>query len=375
MVSAKQVAHLIAKIRDPEKPFIVLVSGASGSGKTTEARKILSELDKLGTPLLRYQGQPFLVEMDMFYRDESKDQSDVLGGNYDHPAEIDVTGIEEFLDLVMEGREASVPVYDFSTGRRKGRKGPIIPDRNPVILVEGIYSMGLLSHRSNLNVFVEARSKMELLARRLIRDVERVGTDISKIVGYTLTAMAMWNIYGETQKKFADIILRSSYSVVEEKGEPSYQIKIPQDVFMEILPSTAKDLFGSKPIRVEDIVIGDEEERMRGRLYFDSILPSRFELSYRNLYPNELPYTKSLRIELPTEAYSAFVKLSQVMGYRPTVFFREIHFLNGDGVLFKWYPDRRIVEIETPLQEKISYYVERFRGNIRLQSYYRGAGF
>jgi len=373
--SAEQVARLISRIRDPERPFIVLLAGASGSGKTTEAKKIAVELDRLNVPLLRYEGKPFLVEMDMFYRNESADQAEALGANYDHPAEIDVSEVESFLDAVIEGKEAYVPVYDFTTGRRKGRKGPILSENNPVILIEGIYAIGLLSHRSDLNIFVEARSKMELLARRLIRDVERVKSDIERIVGITLTAMAMWNIYGEGQRRLADVILRSTYSVVEEKGRPSYQIKIPQNFFEEVMPRTARDLFASPPVRVEDIVIGDEEERMRGRLYFDSIIPSRFELSYRSLYPSELPYTKSLKIELSTKTYSAFVKLSQVMGYKPTVFFRVIHFLKDGDSLFKWYPDRKIVEIETTSADSVTNYVKRFRGHIRLQSYYQGPGF
>ena len=375
LTSSSQVARLISRIRSPERPFIVVLAGPSGSGKTTEARRILQELHSLGVPIPTFKGKPFLVEMDMFYREESKSIADALGENYDHPAEIDVEEVEDFLDSLIEGKEAYYPVYDFKTGRRKGREGPVTAKANPVIVVEGIYAIGLLSHRSNLNVFVDTRSRMELLARRLIRDISRTERSMTDIVNITLTAMAMWNVYGESQRKLADVILKSSYSIVEEKGQPSFQIKIPASVFEELLPITARKLFSQDPVRVEDVVIGEEDEQMRGRLYFDRIVPSRFELSYRSLYPSDLPYTKSLKIDLPRETYSAFIKLSQIMGYKPRVFFREIRFLKENSDTFKWYRERNIVEIETPEQRKMEAFVHRFRGHIRLQSYYRTTKF
>ncbi|NPA87037.1 MAG: hypothetical protein GXO00_03445 [Candidatus Diapherotrites archaeon] len=370
MESAGQLAGFIEKVKDPEEPYIVLLAGASSSGKSTEARRLVNELDRRGLPLVRLEGKPYAIPMDMFYREESKEQSELLGTNFDHPVELDVPLLESVLDALVEGQEVYIPLYDFKSASRKGKMGPLVPDENPVIVVEGLYSIGLLMHRSSLNVFVETRSRLELFARRILRDVERHGKEMERVVNLTLTAMSMWNIYGESQRHFADIVLRSTYSIIEDRGTPSYQMKVPESVFEEKMPSTARSLFESPAERVEDLIVGEGDERMRGRLFFDGVLPSRFEISYIALYPDDLPFMKSLKVELPSQIYTAFVKVAQIMGYRPRVIYREIHFLSKGDTLFKWYPEKGMVEIESSSEKTIENFVKRFRGFIRLQSYY-----
>ncbi len=371
MDSPSQVASFIAEVKDPSSPYIVAVAGASASGKSTVSRKIVEELERRGLPVVRDpSGRAAVIEMDMFYREDNKEISEVLGGNFDHPMEIDVRELERVLDSLVEGKETEVPVYDFKTSRRTGYTGPLTPDESPVIVVEGLYAVGLLSRRADLTIFVEADSRMELFARRLLRDVTRSGQRMEEIMKFVSTALAMWNVYGESQRQYSDVILRSHYSILEDRGKPSYQVKVSESIFAEKLPSTWNKLRSGQVVRAEDLVVGGVDEMMRGRLIFEGGRPASFEVSYRKLVPSGLPYIRSLRIELSPSTYTAFVTLSQIMGYTPRVFYREIVVHSQDGVNFKWYPERETVEIESDRVDKIKGVIKKFRGHIRLRSYY-----
>ena len=369
--SVEQLARFIARARFKDKPYVVALAGASASGKSTLAKRLMNSLDSLHVPLVRMDGRPVAVEADMFYRDETGSISKALGGNFDHPMELDVSELESVIFSLIEGNETYVPVYDFKTSRRKGRLGPLLPDENAVIVIEGLFAIGLLENVSHLNVFVETKSRMELFTRRLVRDVARTGRDLSSIVKDVATALSMWNVYGEGQKQSADIIYRSTYSILEDKGRPSYQVKVSSEVFRERFPVTWKELSFSTPMNVEDIVIGGVEEQMRGRLFLEDIVPSRFEVSYRALIPSDLPFTRSLRLSLPSSAYTAFIILSQIMGYHPRVFHRRIHIVKRGAELIKWYPDRELVEYDTPNKEDAMKFIDKVGGGVRLHSYYK----
>ena len=375
MDKIEQLAKLILKIRSPDRPFVVLIAGASASGKSTVSERLVNLLDRVGAPLPRIGGHPTVLSADMFYRDDTKTLSSLRGGNYDHPLEISSLELESTIRDLLEGKEVYLPVYSFKEGRRIDKVGPVLSDENPIIVVEGLYTIGLLSHLSNLNVFVETQSKMELFIRRMLRDVVRAGSRMEEVVRQIATALAMWNIYGDSQRRMADVIYRSTYRVLEEKGTRSYQIKVKASDFEEIFPGTMKELEASSPVEVEDLIIGNTEEMMVGRLYLDGYRPSSFEISYRSLSSSDLPFVRSMRLKLDSSTYTAFVILSQIMGYRPRVLFRKIHRVERDCVSFKYYPERGVVEIDTAREKDLDDYIRKLRGFIHLHSYYSGLGF
>ena len=58
----------------------------------------------------------------------------------------------------------------------------------------------------------------ELIIRRLIRDQQRIGDTASQIVHTLESVFSMWNVYGNIQKKQADIIVHNNYDILSDKG-------------------------------------------------------------------------------------------------------------------------------------------------------------
>jgi uridine kinase len=93
------------------KPYIVGVSGGSGSGKTYFARELQQMLGDDRCTIL-YQ--------DNYYIDQSK-RFDGDGGsvNFDHPSSLDFDLLAKGLSELKLGQPIKVPLYDFATHTRK----------------------------------------------------------------------------------------------------------------------------------------------------------------------------------------------------------------------------------------------------------------
>jgi uridine kinase len=56
----------------------------------------------------------------------------------------------------------------------------------------------------------------ELIFRRLVRDQQRVNEPLYMIVSMLGKVFPMWNIFGNPQKKNADLIVDNSYEILEK---------------------------------------------------------------------------------------------------------------------------------------------------------------
>lgn len=153
------------------KPFILGVSGGSGSGKTYFAKDLQKTLgkDKSGHNICE------IVYQDNFYIDQSK-KFDFDGGsvNFDHPESIDFDLLGQRLASLKEGSPVEIPIYDFATHSRKLETYQVKPCA--VIIVDGI----LIFHASQVRQFFDDMiffdSPEDLrFQRRLERDVKERG--------------------------------------------------------------------------------------------------------------------------------------------------------------------------------------------------------
>ena len=146
----------------------IAISGGSGSGKTTFARKLVAALGAERVAIL---------SQDSYYRDQSA-RFDGDGGsvNFDHPEALDFPLLAEHLRMLQRGETAPIPVYDFATHKRLPSTQPLDP--RPVVLVDGTLVLGqaelipLLDHRVFIDVPEEIRFE-----RRLRRDVAERGRE------------------------------------------------------------------------------------------------------------------------------------------------------------------------------------------------------
>lgn len=181
------------------KPYIVGISGGTGSGKTTLAHALLNHLGS---------DCAVLIPHDAYYRDLSHlSPEDRARYNFDHPDALETALLVRHLDALKSGASVDVPVYDFNTHTRMPQ--PMRLERRSVVLVEGILILddADLCQRLDLGIFVDAAPDVRLI-RRLTRDVrERGRTPESVFQQYLDTVRAMHDAFVEPSRKRADLIV------------------------------------------------------------------------------------------------------------------------------------------------------------------------
>lgn len=116
---------------------IVTLSGPTCSGKTTTARKLISEFSEAGRSV-------HVVSIDDFYYDRDvlirRAQEAGRSIDFDSPATIDLEAFGEAVADILGGRPAHIPRFDFRTGRRE-RIETVEPDEHDVYIFEGIQAI------------------------------------------------------------------------------------------------------------------------------------------------------------------------------------------------------------------------------------------
>ena len=150
---------------------IIGISGGSGSGKTTFARK-------LNERLCQTHGQEAsaILAQDAYYIDQSaKFRGDGDPAvNFDHPSAIDFALIASHLQELKLNRNVLVPIYDFATHTR-ANVSIEFPSRK-FILLDGmlLFSQPKILELLNYRIFVDAPEAIRY-QRRLNRDVRERG--------------------------------------------------------------------------------------------------------------------------------------------------------------------------------------------------------
>ncbi|BAO41755.1 Uridine kinase [Kluyveromyces marxianus] len=153
-------------------PYIIGVAGSSGSGKTSVASKIVSEINTPWT---------VLISLDNFYKPLSPaDKERAFNNDYDFdkPEAIDLDLAYECILSLKEGKKVKIPTYSFTDHDRIPNKHLTIYGASVVIL-EGIYALydQRLLDLMDLKVYVDADLDV-CLARRLSRDIVSRGRDL-----------------------------------------------------------------------------------------------------------------------------------------------------------------------------------------------------
>lgn len=185
------------------KPFILGVSGGSGSGKTYFSQALMHELS-------RNHGENIceLIYQDNFYIDQSH-RFDRDGGavNFDHPESIDFGLLAACLQKLKNGEETEIPIYDFATHKRQPQTLKVTPQR--IIIVDGILIFHAEEVRRLFDDLIFFQTPEDLrFQRRLERDVkERGRTPEGVREQFYRQVKPMHDLFVEPSKAFARTVV------------------------------------------------------------------------------------------------------------------------------------------------------------------------
>lgn len=179
-------------------PIVIGIAGGTGSGKTTLTQALAE----------KFSGRTTVIYQDNYYKRQDHLTFEARTRvNYDSPDAFDIDLMTAHIEDLKAMRPVQGPVYDFSIHNRTDETVDIQPES--VILVEGI----LLLHEPRLcslldiKLFVDADADVRIL-RRIKRDVLERGRSIESVEKqYLETVKPMHELYVETSKRNADLII------------------------------------------------------------------------------------------------------------------------------------------------------------------------
>jgi uridine kinase len=179
--------------------MIIGISGGTGSGKTTVARKIISSLGQENVAYL---------QQDSYYRNLGDMPLDSRNRvNFDHPDALDNELMLNHLESLRAGDCIQRPVYDFVTHSRKAETVCLEP--LPVIIVEGIlvFYDARMRRLMDIKIFIDCDPDIRFI-RRLERDIRERSRSVESVIEqYVTTVRPMHLEFVEPSMRYADIIL------------------------------------------------------------------------------------------------------------------------------------------------------------------------
>jgi uridine kinase len=182
-----------------EKVFIVGLAGASGTGKSTIAKRVASRLN--GHVLSM---ETFSIEMNHLPLAQRAKL------DYDAPHAIDVKLLESLIREYVAGNAIEAPVYDFAQHLRVKDRREHIP-ATLLLIVEGILALHFAELRPyfDLSIYLEAPDEI-CFRRRKVRDItERQRSTDFIVWQYENMVLPAARQYLVPSKAYADLVVET----------------------------------------------------------------------------------------------------------------------------------------------------------------------
>ncbi|MGW8121397.1 uridine kinase [Roseivirga echinicomitans] len=180
------------------KPYIIGVTGGSGSGKTRFLRSLIESFDS---------GVASISQDDYYWPREMQVADDNGEINFDRPESIDYESFAKDLMALSLGKDVEKQEYTFNNPKVQAKN--LIIKAAPVILVEGIFIFHYqkIAELIDMKIFVDAKDYIRL-QRRLTRDRVERGYDADDVLyKYENHIMPSYQRYIEPHKEHADIVV------------------------------------------------------------------------------------------------------------------------------------------------------------------------
>ncbi|MCD8288021.1 MAG: nucleoside kinase [Porphyromonadaceae bacterium] len=244
----KQISRIADQItkrhNGPEKGArVILISGPSSSGKTTFSKRLSIQLM---TNLL----VPITISLDNYFVEREETPLDE-NGDYDYESlyALDLKLFNRQLNDLLQGKEVSLPTYNFETGKKEYLGNTLKMKESDVLVLEGIHALNpaltpQIEDSQKFLIYVSALTTLSIddhswiptadsrLLRRIIRDEKYRGTSAQKTI-------ARWNSVRKGEEKWifpyqenADAMFNSSLlfelAVIKQQAVPTL-MAVPQN--------------------------------------------------------------------------------------------------------------------------------------------------
>ena len=231
----RMIGEIAKQIADRNDVKFVLIAGPSSSGKTTFSHRLSIQLRVNGM-------KPHPIAVDNYFVDREHTPRDE-NGNYDFECleAIDVPRFNEDMEALLQGKDVYLPVFDFTTGKRRSETRPKRLGPQDILVIEGIHCLNpklteMLNDDNKFRIYISALTQINIdehnripstdgrLIRRLVRDARTRGSSAARTI-------AMWPSVrrGEEKNIFpfqeqADVMFNSSLlyelAVLKQYVEP-----------------------------------------------------------------------------------------------------------------------------------------------------------
>lgn len=191
----KKVALIADEIasRTP-RPKFILISGPSSSGKTTFSMRLRIQLMVNGI-------RPVVISLDNYFVNREDTPRDENGDwDFEDLHALDLPLLAQHMHDLLEGKEVSLPTYNFETGKREFRGNKLQLEPDDVCILEGLHAlnpdlMPSVPAEAKFKIFVSALTSVNLdnhnwipttdvrLIRRIVRDYRYRGYSALDTIG------------------------------------------------------------------------------------------------------------------------------------------------------------------------------------------------
>ncbi|MBQ4381872.1 MAG: nucleoside kinase [Oscillospiraceae bacterium] len=229
---------------------VVLLSGPSGAGKTTTAKRIEEELERHGV-------NSHTVSMDNYFstlNPRTAPRTPEGEIDFESPLLLDMDLLNEHFAALSAGKEIRIPYYMFSRQKRSASQFTRMQLKdNEVAIFEGIHALNDVITDKNpgaFGLYISAdtsylgrggtfKPEWTRLVRRVVRDNNFRGAD----AGYT---MALWgNVVRGERSNIDPFIHKARMRVNSSVG---YELNLLRDHALPLLRSIEPDMAGYEEI-------------------------------------------------------------------------------------------------------------------------------
>ena len=185
-----------------QKPFIIGITGGSGSGKTSFIRRLRSTFS---------DDELCIVSQDDYYLPREVQAIDEKGViNYDLPRSIDKKAFQKDVQRLVNGETVTREEYTFNN--QLANPKTLVFKPAPVIIVEGIFVFHFNKIRKllDLSLFLHAKENLKVI-RRIKRDqIERNYPIEDVLYRYEHHVLPTFEKYIKPYNELADIVINNN---------------------------------------------------------------------------------------------------------------------------------------------------------------------